>query len=107
MLLQDVKDWGVHVLSLLEGKAFSDNEVAALISFSYNVGIGAFASSTMRQDLLVGSILLAASQFLLWNHSGGKVVRGLTVRRKIEQAVFLGATFTPALCTLIEDSVPQ
>ena len=66
----------------------------ALLSFQYNVGSGALHGSTLLAKLNAGDRLLAAEQFLLWNkgrvHGQLVPIRGLTNRRKLERAVFLG-----------------
>lgn len=63
---------------------FNQNQFDALVSFCYNVG---------SIDQLVGngkySINTIASRILLFNHANGKVLSGLTRRRKAEQDLFL------------------
>ncbi|MDE9603724.1 lysozyme [Citrobacter freundii] len=61
----------------------------ALVSFSYNVGSRALSTSTLLKKLNAGDIKGAADEFLRWNKSGGKVMPGLTNRRKAEREVFL------------------
>lgn len=63
---------------------------AALLSFIYNVGDGAFARSTMRKRLNEGDFKAAAAQFTRWNKAGGKVLPGLVKRREAERRLFLG-----------------
>lgn len=67
----------------------NDNQFAALVSFAYNVGTGALASSTLLKKLNSGDVEGAANQFLKWDHAGGVVVAGLTRRRQAERALFL------------------
>lgn len=67
----------------------NDNQFAALVSFVYNVGIGAFTNSTLRKRLNAGEFQKAADEFLKWDHAGGVVVKGLTRRRQAERALFL------------------
>lgn len=67
----------------------NDNQFAALVSFAYNVGRGALASSTLLKKLNSGDVEGAANQFLKWDHAGGVVVAGLTRRRQAERALFL------------------
>ncbi|EFH4790406.1 lysozyme [Escherichia coli] len=61
----------------------------ALVSFAYNVGSRALSTSTLLKKLNAGDIKGAADEFLRWNKSGGKVMPGLTNRRKAERALFL------------------
>jgi len=72
----------------------TDEELAALISFTYNVGKGAFDSSTLRKKINAQDIEEAAKEFPRWNKAAGKVLAGLTKRRSAEMAQFLlGANF--------------
>lgn len=61
----------------------------ALVSFTYNVGGGAFARSTLLRRLNEGACTEAAQEFLRWNRAGGKVLRGLSNRRAAERALFI------------------
>lgn len=61
----------------------------ALVSFSFNVGLGTLQRSTLRQKVLRGDTEGAAEEFLKYCLAGGKILRGLQNRRKDERAVFL------------------
>ncbi len=66
------------------------NMLAAMTSLAYNIGTGAFASSTLLRLLNSGADKkLVADQFLRWNKVQGKEVKGLTNRRKLERELFL------------------
>lgn len=65
------------------------NQTYALISFVYNVGIGAFKKSTLRKKIIAGDIQAAADEFLKWDKAGGQVLPGLTKRRQAERELFL------------------
>lgn len=65
------------------------NQYAALISFIYNLGLGAFKESTLLKMIQAGQFEKAADQFLRWNRAGGKVLSGLTRRREAERKLFL------------------
>jgi lysozyme len=68
----------------------TENMKAAMVSLAYNIGTGAFASSTLLRLLNQGSDKkLVADQFLRWNKVQGKEVVGLTNRRKLERELFL------------------
>ncbi|ROR60582.1 UNVERIFIED_ORG: lysozyme [Providencia alcalifaciens] len=67
-----------------------DNTRAAIYSFAYNVGIGAFARSTMLKKLNAGDIAGACNELKRWTYAGGKEWKGLITRREIENAVCLG-----------------
>ena len=61
----------------------------ALVSFSFNCGIGTLQRSTMRQKLLRGDMAGAAEELLKYCMGGGKILKGLQNRRLDERAVFL------------------
>jgi lysozyme len=66
------------------------NQMAAMVSLAYNIGTGAFGSSTLLRLLNQGADKkLVADQFLRWNKVQGKEVKGLTNRRKLERELFL------------------
>ena len=65
------------------------NQLGALVSFAYNLGVGALASSTLLRLLNAGDYKGAAAQFAQWNKAGGRVLAGLTKRRAAEAALFL------------------
>lgn len=60
----------------------------ALVSFAYNVGIGAFSESTLLRMLNAGNYEAAGQQLLVWNKGGGRVLPGLVRRRDSEMALF-------------------
>lgn len=69
--------------------ALSQEQFDALVSFTYNVGVGSEAHSTLVRVLNAGNYMMAAEQFLVWNHINGQVSDGLTRRREAERALFL------------------
>ena len=72
----------------------NDNQFAALVSFTYNVGSGALRSSTLLRLLNAKENVRAiADQFPRWNRAGGRVLAGLTRRRNAERSLFLGEDF--------------
>jgi lysozyme len=67
----------------------SDNEFAALVSFAFNLGVGALRGSTLLRLLNAGDRYGAAVQFGRWTKAGGKVLAGLVRRREAERELFL------------------
>lgn len=63
----------------------------SLLSWTFNVGVGAACSSTLVRKLNAGDFIGACEQLPRWNRAGGKVIRGLSNRRGIERAMCLGA----------------
>ena len=53
----------------------------ALVSFSFNVGLGTLQRSTLRQKLLRGDKEGAAEEFLKYCMAGGKILKGLQNRQ--------------------------
>jgi lysozyme len=68
----------------------SQEQFDALVSFTYNLGEGALAKSTLLKVLNRGEYSKAAVQFDQWNKAGGKVLAGLVARREAEEQLFLG-----------------
>lgn len=88
-LMHDVNKVAERVSKLLKVPV-SDNEFAALVSFAYNVGVSALASSTLLRMLNSKSDKLqVADQFLRWNKVKGVESLGLTRRRQEERKLFL------------------
>lgn len=86
-LLREDLAWSeaaVNMISPLE-----QNQFDALVSFVFNVGQGAFASSTMRRMLVAGEPIEAvAAQFDRWS-----IPPEIISRRMGEKAQFLGVRF--------------
>jgi lysozyme len=60
----------------------NQNQFSALVSFTYNLGLGSLRKSTLLKLLNEGKFQEAADQFLRWNKAGGKELPGLTKRRE-------------------------
>jgi lysozyme len=67
----------------------SEHQLAALTSFAYNLGSGALGSSTLLRELNQRHYARAANEFLKWDRAGGRVLAGLTRRRRAERRMFL------------------
>jgi lysozyme len=61
----------------------------ALVSFSFNVGLGTLQRSTLRQKLNRGDKEGAAEELLKYCMAGGKILKGLQNRRIDERNLFL------------------
>jgi lysozyme len=84
ILLHYIKEVADQVRSVLKHK-LSDNQEAALISFTYNLGIGNLKRSTLL--LLINGGPMNQNiprEIKRWNKAGGKVLAGLTARREEE-----------------------
>lgn len=67
----------------------NQNQFDALVSFAYNVGVGALKQSTTLRKLNAGDYTGAADALTMWTKCNGKVLAGLVRRRKEERALFL------------------
>lgn len=67
----------------------NQNQFDALVSFSFNCGAAALKISTLLKKLNKKDYSGSANEFLKWNKSNGKVLKGLTKRRKEERTLFL------------------
>ena len=65
------------------GLTLSDNQFAALVSSTFNLGAGNLTK------LLKNGLAAAADRILLFDHAGGKALPGLRRRRTAERALFL------------------
>ena len=87
-LLHDVSRFENAVNRLVK-VPLTQNQFDALVSFTYNLGEGSFGASTLLRKLNARDYSGAATEFLRWNKAGGKVMAGLTRRRKAEHDLFL------------------
>ena len=62
----------------------NDNQFGALVSFAYNVGIGAFGDSTLLSRLNSGDYNAVPAQLMRWTKNDGREMAGLVNRRKKE-----------------------
>ncbi len=67
----------------------SNEQEAALLSFIFNCGSGAFQASTIRQKLNRSEYELAAAELPRWVYSREIKLAGLVKRRHTEQNLFL------------------
>ena len=67
-----------------------------LISFSFNVGTGAFAKSTLLKKIKENKLNFDGieAEFMKWNKGGGKVLPGLVKRRKAEFQLYKEAVLS-------------
>lgn len=68
----------------------NDYQKAALYSFTYNVGTGAFQSSTLLNKLNRNDIPGACDELRRWTYAGGKQWKGLINRREVERQLCYG-----------------
>lgn len=71
------------VLTLCPG-AHDPHRLAALLDFTFNLGAGNLRASTLRRRVNAGLWGEVPEQLMRWNKAGGRVLRGLTLRRQAE-----------------------
>jgi lysozyme len=70
-------------------KRLNDNQKEAIISFCYNLGVGAFLDSTLRKKILANpNDPTIRSEFAKWVKAGGVVLNGLVKRRQSEADLY-------------------
>ena len=75
-----------QVLRLCPGLDHPDR-LAALIDFAYNLGGSALKVSTLRKRVNARDWDAVPSELRKWNRAGGRVLRGLMIRREAEAAL--------------------
>jgi lysozyme len=67
----------------------SQGNFDALVSISYNIGVGALQKSTLIKKVNANpKDVTIADEFLKWNKANGKVLAGLTKRRQAEANLY-------------------
>ena len=88
-LVRDASGMAKQMQSLIKVPLFQ-HEWDAYLSFTYNVGIGNFRSSTLLKKLNQGDYAGACLQLKRWVYAGGKKVKGLVNRRDAEYRMCMG-----------------
>lgn len=79
-----------QAVSLLVKVPLTQYQFDALVSFTYNLGIGSLKSSTLLKMLNEGDYSNAGLQLLRWTKNDGVEMAGLVRRRKAELKMFKG-----------------
>lgn len=93
-LFKDTLDKFEYQIRLILGDELKailpESSISALISFAYNVGIGAFARSTLLKIIKQNKNNLKdiRIQFMKWVYANGKVLNGLVARREAEYKLY-------------------
>ena len=85
----DLETFERGVLRLVPGVVGRQGAFDALVSISFNFGLGNLQRSTIRMKANRGDWEGAAEAFRMWSKGGGKVLPGLVRRREAEIALFL------------------
>ena len=68
----------------------TQNQFDALVSFTFNVGEGALAKSTLLKKLNAADYDAVPAELMKWTKGGGKELPGLVRRRRAEAAMWRG-----------------
>lgn len=89
ILAKDLERFERGVLKYCPDAGSRQSWLDALVSFSFNLGLGTLQRSTLRQKHNRGDYQGAADEFLKYTKAGGKVLKGLVKRRNDERALYL------------------
>ena len=90
ILKSDLRRFELGVHKMLPNVPLRQHEFDALVSFCFNLGLGCFQRSTIRQALLRGDKTQAMESLVKYCRAGGKILKGLQTRRLDERALFEG-----------------
>ncbi len=88
MLRYEVAENYAEAVSHAAKKPLHPLMFCALVSFVYNLGEGNLRASTLLRKVNRGDHLGVLKEFGRWNRGGGKVLRGLTLRRREEAMLY-------------------
>ena len=88
LLKSDLNRFELGVCKMLPNVPLRQCEFDSLVSFSFNLGLGTFQRSTIRQALLRGDKEAAIESLLKYCRAGGRVLKGLQLRREAEAKMF-------------------
>ena len=88
LLKQDLQRFERGVLRYIT-VPLKQNEFDALVSFSFNLGLGCFQRSTVRSAFIRGDKKRAGEVLLKYCYAGGRRLKGLIRRRIAEHALFM------------------
>ena len=89
LLAKDLMRFERGVARLCPNAVERQGRFDALVSFSFNVGLGSLQRSSIRMRTNRGDFDGAADEFMKWTKAGGKVLPGLVKRRTDERRLYL------------------
>jgi lysozyme len=88
LLKSDLRRFELGISKMLPNVPLRQCEFDCLVSFAFNLGLGTFQRSTLRQALLRGDKKAAMESLVKYCRAGGKILKGLQTRRLDERALF-------------------
>ena len=89
LLKKDLEKFENGVLRLLHPKQPTQSEFDALVSFSFNLGLGCFQRSSVRSAFKRGDKKRAGEVLLKYCYAGGRKLKGLIRRRLAEHTMLM------------------
>ena len=89
LLRKDLRRFELGVLRMLGTVQPSQSEFDALVSFSFNLGLGCFQRSTVRSAFIRGDKKRSGEVLLKYRRAGGRILQGLVRRRQAELALLM------------------
>lgn len=90
LLKSDLRRFELGISKMLPNVPLRQCEFDCLVSFAFNLGLGTFQRSTLRQALLRNDKKAAMESLVKYCRAGGKILKGLQTRRLDERALFEG-----------------
>lgn len=105
---KDAQNFAAKVDALVTTEV-TQNQFDALVSFAYNVGIGAFGKSTLLKKVNARQFDQVPAEFMKWVNQNGEPVPGLVNRRRAEVAVWrqLKTSDVAAVSTPVDVPKPE
>ena len=88
LLKSDLRRFELGISKMLPNVPLRQCEFDCLVSFAFNLGLGTFQRSTLRQALLRNDKKAAMESLIKYCRAGGKILKGLQTRRLDEKALF-------------------
>jgi len=88
ILAQDLA-FAIKAVNDVIGITLNHNQFSALVSFVYNLGRAAFATSALLRAINKEDHLNVPAELIRWKMAGGKPLKGLLLRRMAEATLYL------------------
>ena len=88
LLKSDLRRFELGICKMLPNVPLRQGEFDCLVSFAFNLGLGTFQRSTIRQAILRDDKEAAMDSLMKYCKAGGKILKGLLNRRTDERKMF-------------------
>lgn len=92
ILMRDLRQFEQAVEQAVKVE-LNDSQFAALVSFAYNIGVGAFKKSSLLKKLNKGDYDAVPAELMKWVNAGGRRLQGLVNRRSAEGGLWAKGEF--------------